>query len=162
MYVFVCTLPRRSQGMTAAVGLLSTSRFAAHVEASHENQKVAAGIAASGVARKDIWLQTKIEPCGNSRITPLYEGHCYNESIAAFEQNLAQLGVAVVDLTLLHSPPCVPNSSWAAPQCLWPDQPDAVYPKNCNCKAEEPCRMMREQWRALEDMYHQGKTRAIG
>jgi len=127
----------------------------------HNQRGVALGIHDSGLRRK-IWLQTKIEPCGNSRITPLYEGHCFNQSLAALEQNLKQLQVDQVDLTLLHSPPCVPNSTWADPQCMWPDQPDAVYPQHCDCAAEVPCKMMQNQWRALEKHYRENKTRAIG
>ena len=92
----------------------------------------------------------------------MYNGHCYNQSLAAFDQNLVQLNTTVVDMTLLHSPPCIPNSTWADPNCMWPDQPDAVYPQHCNCAAPEPCRMMQEQWSALEKRYKEGKTRAIG
>jgi diketogulonate reductase-like aldo/keto reductase len=128
----------------------------------HNQVGVAEGVASSGLDRASIFLSTKIEPCGHSRITPLYEGHCYNESLAAFDQNLAQLGTDYVDLTLLHSPPCVPNSTWADPQCMWPDQPDAVYPQHCNCRAKEPCDMMQKQWKALEKRYEEGKTKAIG
>jgi|EP00037_Helgoeca_nana_P023255 2,5-diketo-D-gluconate reductase A len=131
----------------------------------HNQVGVARGIAmakASGSLKHTPWLQTKVEPCGHSIITPVRSGHCYNDTLAAFEQNLEQLDVSIVDLTLIHSPPCVPNSSWADPQCMWPDQPDAVYPQHCNCAAAEPCAMMREQWKALEHMYHAGKTRAIG
>ena len=92
----------------------------------HNQVGVAAGIAESGVPRDQIWLQTKVEPCGHSLITPVLEGHCYNGTLFAFEQNLQQLDVPQVDLTLLHAPPCVPNSTWADAQCMWPDQPDAV------------------------------------
>ena len=45
----------------------------------HNQAGVARGIAMSGVSRDQIWLQTKIEPCGHSIITPLYEGHCFNQ-----------------------------------------------------------------------------------
>jgi diketogulonate reductase-like aldo/keto reductase len=128
----------------------------------HNQVGVAKGIEMSQVERSDIFLATKIEPCGHSRITPLYEGHCYNESLAAFDQNLVQLNTDFVDLTLLHSPPCIPNSTWADSQCMWPDQPDAVYPQHCNCAAEEPCKMMKQQWMALEKRYKEGKTKAIG
>jgi len=128
----------------------------------HNQVGVALGIKDAGVARDKLWIETKVEPCGHSIITPVRQGHCYNDTLAAFAQNLVQLDTAVVDITLIHSPPCVPNSSWADPQCMWPDQPDAVYPQNCNCKAEVPCAMMREQWAALEAMYAAGKTRAIG
>jgi diketogulonate reductase-like aldo/keto reductase len=128
----------------------------------HNQVGVAKGIELSGIDRADLFLATKIEPCGNSRITPLYQGHCYNESLAAFDQNLVQLNTDYVDITLLHSPPCVPNSTWADPQCMWPDQPDSVYPQHCNCADPEPCAMMQQQWSALEQRYKEGKTKAIG
>jgi diketogulonate reductase-like aldo/keto reductase len=128
----------------------------------HNQIGVAEGIAMSKKKREEIWLQTKVEPCGNSRITPLYEGHCYNQSLQAFQQNLVQLNVDFVDLTMIHAPPCVLNSTWADPKCYWPDQPDAVYPQHCNCAAAEPCHMIQEQWKALEKMYKEGKTRSIG
>ncbi len=118
----------------------------------HNQVGVARGIAESGVPASAFWLQTKVEPCGHSTITPVLEGHCYNGTVGAFQQNLQQLNVSQVDLTLLHAPPCVPNSSWADPMCYWPDQPDAIYPQHANCSAPEPCRMMRAQWKALEDM----------
>lgn len=128
----------------------------------HNQKGVAAGIANAKKKSSDIWLQTKVEPCGNSIITPLRQGHCYNDTLYAFQENLVELGASVVDMTLIHGPPCVLNSTWADPQCYWPDQPDAVYPQNCNCRAQEPCKMMQQQWLALEKMLHLGKTRAIG
>jgi diketogulonate reductase-like aldo/keto reductase len=128
----------------------------------HNQDGVARGIALSGVPRSAIWLQTKIEPCGHSLITPIYQHHCYGQSLKAFDDNLHELATDQVDLTLLHSPPCVLNSTWADPQCYWPDQPDAVYPQHCDCAAPEPCSMMQAQWAALELRYKQNKTRSIG
>lgn len=126
----------------------------------HNQDGVALAIARSG--KTDVWITSKVEPCGASIITPVRQGHCYQDTIKAFQQNLEQLQVSQLDLVLLHSPPCVFNSTWADPMCVWPDQPDAVYPQNCNCAAKEPCDMMREQWRALEHMYQANLTRAIG
>ena len=128
----------------------------------HNQDGVRKGIALSNVTRDNIWIQTKIEPCGHSIITPILQGKCFSDSLAAVDQNLEQLGVEQVDLTLLHSPPCVPNSTWADASCEWPDQPDAVYPQHCNCAAAAPCAMMQQQWKALEHALAQNKTRAIG
>eukprot|EP00040_Diaphanoeca_grandis_P034868 m.217771 g.217771 ORF g.217771 m.217771 type:complete len:347 (-) comp33245_c0_seq3:2171-3211(-) len=153
-----------STSTAPAVTLALKSGFPGLDCANHyHNQKgVAAGIKASGISPSKIWLQTKVEPCGHSIITPVREGHCYNDTLNAFQQNLEQLEVETVDLTLIHSPPCVLNASWSDGKCYWPDQPDAVYPQQCNCVAAEPCAMMQEQWRALELMFRQGKTKAIG
>ena len=121
----------------------------------HNQIGVRDGIRASGAALK-LWLQTKVEPCGHSIVR---DGHCYEDTQAAFTQNLQQLDVAYVDMTLIHAPPCVPNSSWADPQCRWDS---AIYPSNCNCRAAAPCSMIQGQWRALEEFIHAGLTRAIG
>ena len=123
----------------------------------HNQGAVAAGIAASGTPRSALWLQTKVEPCGHSIVR---EGHCYADTLAAFDQNLAQLNVSAVELTLIHSPPCVPNSSWADAACVWDDED--IYPQNCNCADTAPCAMMQAQWAALTLRYREGKTKAIG
>lgn len=82
----------------------------------HNQQGVASGIAKSGKKADEVWVQTKVEPCGHSVVR---NGHCHNDTLKAFEQNLKQLNMKVVDLTLIHSPPCVPNTTWADPQCYW-------------------------------------------
>ena len=48
----------------------------------HNQVGVAAGIKASGVKAADIWLETKVEPCGHSLITPVRPGHCFNDTLA--------------------------------------------------------------------------------
>ena len=122
----------------------------------HNQIGVRDGVAASGTPRSKLWLQTKVEPCGHSIVR---EGHCYDDTIASFAQNLQQLNVDAVDMTLLHAPPCAPHSTWADAQCVWDSQ---IYPHNCDCKAAAPCEMMRQQWSALEAMYFANKTRGIG
>jgi 2,5-diketo-D-gluconate reductase A len=122
----------------------------------HNQIGVRDGIAASGTPRKALWVQTKVEPCGHSVVR---EHHCYEDTLTVLAQNLQQLDMPFVDMTLIHAPPCVPNSGWADPTCLWDSM---IYPHNCNCAAAEPCSMMQQQWRALEEMYRAGKTRAIG
>ena len=129
----------------------------------HNQDGVARGIARSGTSRGSVWLTTKVEPCNNGGfITPVRPGHCHNDTLAAVAQNLRQLGTDTVDLTLLHSPPCLLNASWDDGRCYWPDQPDAVYPQGANCSAPQACAMMRAQWRALEAALLAGRTRAIG
>ena len=126
----------------------------------HNQVGVAQGIANSSTSRKDLWLQTKLPPCGHSNIR---NGHCFEDSLRVFNENLQQLSTDYVDLTLIHAPPCVPNSTWADPACVWVDPYDEDhYPQNCNCAATTPCQMMRDQWRALEQRLAEGKTRAIG
>ena len=123
----------------------------------HNQEGVARGIAKSGTAREALWVQTKVEPCGHSIIR---NGHCFEDTLAAFNQNLKQLNLSQVDMTLIHAPPCVPNSGWADDACVWDNEP--IYPQHCKCSVEAPCKMMQQQWAALEQMLKANKTRAIG
>lgn len=61
----------------------------------------------------------------------------YDETIAAFNQSLDKLGLTYVDLYLIH----------------WPNPS-----KYRSCWEEKNA----ESWRAMEDLYEQGKVRAIG
>lgn len=110
-----------------------------------------------------MWLQTKIEGCGNS-VDPrskILRDSCYEDTRTVFDATLRELDVDRIDLTLLHAPPCVPGTDWNQ-GCGGPAPQDAVYPHLCDCSAPEPCEMIQQQWRALEEMYAAGRTRAIG
>ena len=121
---------------------------------------------------RSVWLQTKIEGCGNSvdSRSPVLRGSCHRDTLSVFQASLRELGVSQVDLTLLHSPPCVPGAPWVhgrddgttPGQCIGHPAQDLVYPERMDCTAEEPCRMMQQQWRALEEMYHRNFTLSIG
>ena len=122
--------------------------------------------------RSSVWLQTKIEGCGNSidPRSPIRRGTCLQDTLDVFHKSLDELGVTKVDLTLLHSPPCVPGAPWvhgrddgSTPgQCIGHPAQDLVYPERCDCSAAQPCRMMQQQWQALERVYAANQTRAIG
>lgn len=79
-----------------------------------------------------------MEDCGNSvdPRSPVLAGHCFNGTVAAFNQNLEQLRVSRVDLTLIHGPPCVPGASWVD-GCQGNPAEDLIYPRNCNCAAKQ-------------------------
>ena len=66
--------------------------------------------------------------------------------------------MARVDSVLLHAPPCVVGRSWNQ-QCFGPGN---VYPDHTDCSQPEPCEMLQQQWRALEEAFNSGKARAIG
>lgn len=125
---------------------------------------IAAARAAGHVAPgQDVWITTKMEPCGNSidPRSPILKGTCYEDTLKVFDDSLKELGVAKVDLTLIHGPPCVPGASWHE-GCIGAPGQDLVYPLRCNCAAAQPCKMMQAQWKALEEAYTSGRTRAIG
>ncbi|KAL1524736.1 hypothetical protein AB1Y20_019619 [Prymnesium parvum] len=171
---------------TGATTWMNSSAAAAQVHAAllagfpgvdtanhYRNQRgVARGIAAARAAGWSgrLWLQTKVEGCGAS-VDPrsrILSSNCFNGTYEAVLRNLEELGVERVDLTLLHSPPCVAGAAWVQPAPGWPGgcggnpAADLIYPHRCDCAATEPCAMMREQWRALEAAYAAGLTRAIG
>ena len=131
---------------------------------NHEGVRrgIAAARAAGDVA-DDVWLQTKMEGCGNSvdPRSPILKESCYEDTRSVFSKSLEELGVEKVDLTLLHSPPCVPGAPWNQ-GCIGHPAQDLVYPRRCDCAAAEPCRMMQQPWKALEDEYAAGRTRSIG
>ena len=37
-----------------------------------------------------------------------------------------------------------------------------MYPRDADCSDPEPCGMIQQQWKALEEVFEAGKTRAIG
>jgi diketogulonate reductase-like aldo/keto reductase len=62
----------------------------------------------------------------------------YNETMASFEAQLKELNLDYMDLYLIHAP-------WN-----WNDRSVSVTPQNI------------EAWRAMEDLYKQGKIKSIG
>ncbi|KAL0487492.1 9,11-endoperoxide prostaglandin H2 reductase [Acrasis kona] len=65
-----------------------------------------------------------------------YSEHGYDKAKAAFEQTLQKLDIGYLDLYLIH----------------WPD---------ANSGSDNP-KVRRETWRALEDLYKEGKVKNIG
>jgi diketogulonate reductase-like aldo/keto reductase len=92
--------------------------------------------------RGDIFLTTKIPGCGVP--TQGLQPPCFANSMKLAEQGLSELQTPYVDLLLIHFPPLGGTKI------------------GLGCKAEETCTKMQQQWAALEQMYAQNKTRAIG
>lgn len=96
---------------------------------------IAKALAASSVPRSEIFITTKVPPCGNQGIT---RAACAADSLKAAQKNLDELGVGYVDLLLVHFPPIIGGCG----------------PVNCG--------VIREQWRALAQVLAANKTRAVG
>ena len=100
-----------------------------HIDTANDyrNQE-GVGAALKGVNRSSYFLTTKVpsQPLAAS---------AYKSTMKDLDDDLSQLGLAFVDLMLLHFPPMG------------------------NVKE---CGAMQEQWRAMEDFYKAGKARAIG
>lgn len=100
----------------------------------YENQ-VGVGRALADVERTSVFVTTKvIGAYGEPNNQTI--ATAYNTVLAEANENLEQLNVDYVDLLLLHNPP--------------------------NMTSEDPCVIMQEHWRALEDFLSSGKARAIG
>lgn len=89
---------------------------------------------ASGLARSDYFITTKVPGCGLQGIS---REACAADSTKAAQANLDELGLPFVDLLLVHFPPVG------------------------GCGASN-CEVIRKQWAALTTFYQANKTRAIG
>lgn len=90
-------------------------------------QGIAAGLQATGLKREDLFITSKLWNTVRG----------YEETLAAFEQSITDLGVDYVDLYLIH---------WPVPNVFKAD----YIEKNA------------ETWRAMETLYNEGKCKAIG
>ena len=111
----------------------------------HNQVGVGRAIRASGVARAQIFVETKIPGCANplenTTRNPLT---CYKDAKTNLESNLAELNLSYVDLVILHFPPF----------------PSFTF-RSCG-NLTGSCEMARQQWKAMSEFYKAGKAKAIG
>lgn len=93
----------------------------------HNEESVGRAVRQSGVPRKELFVASKLPN----------DAHGYGEAMEAFGQTLERLGLAYLDLYLIH----------------WPNP--AKY-RDCWQRANAGA------WRAFEELYCAGKVRAIG
>jgi len=110
-----------------------------HFDTAHDynNQRGVGAFLAEAlkkVPRDQIFVTTKVPGCGAAE--GVRRGHCYEDTVSLFQEDLTLLNLPFVDLILIHFPPlsCSPG--------VCPD--------------------IQGQWKAFEDMYAQKKARAIG
>jgi len=90
---------------------------------------------ASGIARTDFFVTTKVPGCGSQGIS---RDNCAADSVAAAKRNLVELGLPRVDLLLIHFPP------------------------QGGCGALN-CKVIQSQYKALQDeILAANLTRALG
>jgi len=95
--------------------------------------------------RSKVFVETKVPGCGNpAENTTRNPLTCYRDAKANLATDLEKLGLDRVDLVILHFPPF---SSFVTRSCS----------EVTGC-----CAMAREQWKALEEFYYEGKATAIG
>ena len=93
------------------------------------------GEALAGVPRDSYFLTSKTVPC-----TADTEEACYNQTMSDFAGDLVALQLDHVDLMLLHGP---------------------AHRGTGSCDAAA-CEKDRGQWKAYQELYKQGKAKAIG
>ena len=94
---------------------------------------VGRAIAASGIAREDLFITTKIPGCGLQGVS---RAKCGPDSVRDVETNLRQLNVSYIDLLLVHFPPIG------------------------GCGALN-CGVIQSQWQALEALVAKKQVRAL-
>ncbi|MEJ2277458.1 MAG: aldo/keto reductase, partial [Candidatus Lokiarchaeota archaeon] len=99
-------------------------------QAYNNERGVGDGIRACGVKREDMFVTTKLAA----------EVKSYKEALVSIDKSLKKLGLAYIDMMIIHSP-----QPWAEFH-----EEDPYFEGN------------REAWRALEEAYNAGKLHAIG
>mmetsp|Transcript_34892 Transcript_34892/g.107997 ORF Transcript_34892/g.107997 Transcript_34892/m.107997 type:complete len:341 (+) Transcript_34892:42-1064(+) len=115
---------------------------------------LAAGAAATGLKRDDIFITTKVPGCG---VQGVDSKDCQGSTAQFLDDNIELLGSAYpdfggyADLVLLHFPPCTKGIEG---EMTW-----------CNTHRQEACSEcdnIKAQWTAMLDAYAAGKYKAIG
>jgi diketogulonate reductase-like aldo/keto reductase len=105
----------------------------------YENEKgVGEALRKSGLARSDVFIETKV----------WRSSHGYDRTMKAFKQSCRNLGVDYIDLYVIHWPGCKTG---------WPLKKGTMCPPDWTPKMRDT-----GTWRAMEDLYKQGKVKAIG
>lgn len=101
------------------------------------------GRALAAFPRSQVFVETKVPGCllDGSSVNPF---KCYEDTKKNLATDLALLNLSYVDLVIVHFPPL-----------------PSMITRSCN-NWSGGCEMVRSQWRAMEEFYHDGKARAIG
>ncbi|WP_286858254.1 MULTISPECIES: aldo/keto reductase [Sphingobacterium] len=121
-------IPEGEEAYQAVTEALKVGYTHIDTAAIYGNEKsVGRAIKDSGIARDTLFITTKLWNTERG----------YDKTIAAFEKSLADLGLAYIDLYLIH----------------WPAN---------ESQFENWATINAETWKALEYLYQQGKVKAIG
>lgn len=111
----------------------------------HNQDAVGRAIKDSGVARDQIFVETKVPGCANpAENTTRDPFTCYADTKKNLDFDLQQLGLPYVDLVIIHFPPF-----------------PSFVTRSCN-SLSGGCKMVKQQWQAMEEFYKAGKAKAIG
>ena len=142
----------------ASVQAALTSGFR-HIDTAYDygnqagvSKGLAAGAAAAKLARKDIFITTKVPGCGINGVDPK---DCEGSTLSYLQKDYAPLNSSYdlqghVDLVLLHFPPCLVGK-------------DGMALCNANKKIScTECDAIKQQWSAAVKAYEKGMFSAIG
>lgn len=105
----------------------------------YENEAdVGAGLRASGLPREAVFLETKV----------WRSSHGFARTLQACKQSLRKLGADYIDLYVIH---------WPGPKTGWPLKRGTVCPPDWTTSMRDT-----GTWRAMEQLYDEGKVRALG
>lgn len=105
----------------------------------YENEAgVGDALRASGLPREDYFVETKV----------WRSSHGYERTLKACKQSLRKLGLDYIDLYVIHWPGC--KTGWPLPK-------GTMCPKDWT-----PAMRDTGTWRAMEQLYDEGKVKAIG
>jgi len=120
------------QALEAGYRLIDTAQV-------YENEKdVGEAIKQSGLPRSSVCVETKV----------WRSSHGYERTMKAFKQSLKRLGLDYIDLYVIH---------WPGAKTGWPLPKGAICPPDWT-----PAMRDTGTWKAMEDLYDQGKVKAIG
>jgi len=120
------------QALVAGYRLIDTAQV-------YENEKdVGDAIKQSGIPRSSVCVETKV----------WRSSHGYDRTMKAFNQSLKKLGLNYIDLYVIH---------WPGAKTGWPLPRGAICPPDWT-----PALRDTGTWKAMEDLYDQGKVKAIG
>lgn len=112
----------------------------------YENQRGVAR-ALRDAKRSDYFIITKVPGCGIQNVSAQ---RCEDDTAARIADDLAQLDLPVLDLVLIHFPPCLSSNKM-----------DCMTKKN-SCTIPGSCDAVKAQWKAMTAAYKAKKVRAIG
>ena len=128
--------------------------------ADYQNQAgVSRGLKASGIAREDLFLTSKVPGCG---VQGVDASNCEESTLQLVQEDQRLLSssypeLGAIDLVLVHFPPCV-----QAPPGTDSPIKTPCHAKRNGCSDPDNCAAVAKQWAAMERAVAMGLVKSIG